>query len=391
MDRERVMNMVSPASGRKYSRTIAPLGLALVFLVLFSSAAVAGSAEQNTYVRLVIQGSQQLKKGDYQAARDSFYEALKYNDEDAAAHLGIGVASVHLKDDAEAERELNRAIALDAKSYGAYEWLGELYYRRDDLESAIAAWEQALTVDPSAEALKKRLERVRKEQKTEKDFSKDYTSHFQIKYEGSEQIETGRIVRNILEDAYSAVGRDLYYYPSGEIQVILYSAKQFQEVTDAPGWSGGVYDGKIRIPIGGIDKETPGLRKLLFHEYTHAVIRAITPRCPTWLNEGLAQYFEGRDIDSTQAGLLRKAVQSGKIPPLSSLEGSFTGLSGSQAVHAYLFSLSAVRFMVDTFGMYRVKTVLEELGAGSDTATAITRGILVSYEEFERAWKFSLE
>ena len=58
------------------------------------------------------------------------------------------------------------------------------------------------------------------------------------------------------------VGRGLSYYPDHEIQVILYSGQQFQEVTDAPGWSGGIYDGKIRIPIGGIEQETPGLRRL---------------------------------------------------------------------------------------------------------------------------------
>ena len=102
------------------------------------------------------------------------------------------------------------------------------------------------------------------------------------KYEGRERIETGKIVLRILEDAYGEVGRAFSHYPDQEIQVILYSDQQFQEVTDAPGWSGGVYDGKIRMPIGGIEKETPGLRRILYHEYTHAVVRDITKRCPTW-------------------------------------------------------------------------------------------------------------
>lgn len=173
--------------------------------------------------------------------------------------------------------------------------------------------------------------------------------------------------------------------------MILYSNQQFQDVTDAPGWSGGIYDGKIRIPIGGIEQETPGLRRLLYHEYTHAVVRAIAPRCPTWLNEGLAQYFEGREIDTRQREALRRIAQSGKLPALSSLEGSFTGLDGNQAVFVYLFSLSSVRYMIDSFGLYRVKNVLDELAIGADTGKAISSGIMLSYEEFQRGWKRSLE
>jgi hypothetical protein len=217
------------------------------------------------------------------------------------------------------------------------------------------------------------------------------TSHFLVKYEGREKIEAGRIVLRLLEDAYGSVGRGLSYYPDRELQVILYSGKQFQEVTDAPGWSGGIYDGKIRIPIGGIEQETPGLRNLLHHEYTHAVVRSITPNCPTWLNEGLAQYFEGRELDSSQKEALRRIARAGKLPSLPDLEGSFMGLANTQATYAYLFSLSSVRDMVDSFGMYRVKSVLEELGKGADTGKAVSSGIMISYEEFERGWKLSLE
>ncbi len=360
---------------------------------LFSSVLTvhAQTAEQNTYARFIKTGVEQIKKADYQGARDSFEEALRINDTAAEGHLGLGMAYFHLKDDRLAERELTRAIEISPKEFAAYQVLGELYYRKDDLESAASAWEKAVELSPSHADLRARLERIRREHKTEKDFNRDVTSHFLIKYEGREKIEAGRIVLRILEDAYGEVGRALQYYPSSEIQVILYSSRQFQEVTDAPGWSGGIYDGKIRIPIGGIEQETPGLRRLLYHEYTHAVVRAITPRCPTWLNEGLAQYFEGREVDARQREGLKRTSRTGKFPPLSNLEGSFTGFSGSEAGFAYLFSLSAVRHMIDQYGMYRVKIVLEELGQGAAAGKALNAGLLVSYEEFELGWKRSLE
>ncbi len=349
------------------------------------------TAEQNTYARHVKSGFENLKAKDYKSAQDSFEQALRHYDSDIAGHLGLGIAYFHLREDRLSERELLRAIELDPNESTTYQVIGELYYRKDELDSAVANWEKAAALNPLDTNLRARLERIRKEHKTEKDFNRDVTSHFLTKYEGREKIETGKIVLRILEDAYGMIGRGLSFYPSEEMQVILYSDRQFREVTDAPGWSGGIYDGKIRIPIAGIEQETPGLRRLLYHEYTHAVVHAITRRCPTWLNEGLAQHFDGREINSAMREALGQAARAGKLPSLSSLEGSFMGLAGSQAGHAYLFSLSAVKYMIDDFGMYRLKMALEELASGADAGKAIGNALLVSYEEFERGWKRSLE
>jgi Tfp pilus assembly protein PilF len=212
----------------------------------------AQSAEQNTYRRLVKTGSDLLNQGDPRAARDVLEEALRYVSGDAAAHLGLGIAYYQLNDDGAAERELRQTLELNPREKTAYRVLGELAYRKDDLESAAANWDRSLEIDPSDSALKAKVERIRREHRTEKDFSRDVASHFSVKYEGRERIEAGRIILRILEDAYGEVGRALSYYPDHEIAVILYSSQQFQDVTDAPGWSGGIYDGKIRIPIGGI-------------------------------------------------------------------------------------------------------------------------------------------
>lgn len=366
----------------------------IVLAVFFGTApfsVFAQTAEKNTAERYVLSGYEHLQAKKFKAAAESFENALNYNDGDAGAHLGLGTAYFYLREDRLSERELNRAAELDPRRSTVYQLLGELAYRRDDIESAVVSWKKAAELDPSNAAVRARLERIQREQRTEKDFNRDVTSHFLIKYEGREKIEAGRIVLRILEDAYGEIGRALSYYPSAEIQVILYSGRQFREVTEAPGWSGGIFDGKIRIPIGGIEEETPGLRRLLYHEYTHAAVRSLTPRVPTWLNEGLAQYFEGREIDQEQRETLKSIAQAGKLPSLKHLEGSFTGLSGSQAAYAYLFSLSAVSFLVDEHGLYRIKGMLDELAGGADTGKALSSAYSLSCEEVDRAWKRSLE
>jgi Tfp pilus assembly protein PilF len=369
----------------------------ILFLVLLSVVLPAAapaqppSAEVNTYQRYLQTGADRLNQRDFRGARDAFEEALRYYDTDAEVYLGLGIAYFHLKEDEHAVRALRQALERNPREKRAYQVLGDLAYRSDDLEGAASSWERALEIDPGDEALKARLARIRREHHAEKDFSREVTSHFSVKYEGRERIEAGRIVLRILEDAYSEVGRQLSFYPDHEVAVILYSGEQFRDVTDAPGWSGGIFDGKIRLPIGGIERESPGLRRLLYHEYTHAVIRSITPRVPAWLNEGVAQYCEGREIDSSVRGQLRALARQGKLPSLKSLEGPFLGLGGAQANAAYLLSLSAVRHMGDQFGFYRVRMVLDELGAGADISRAINNALLVSYEDFERGWKRSLE
>jgi len=365
--------------------------IAVLLLTAFVEEAYPQTPEQNTALRYVKAGMEYMRTGNYREARDSFVEAVRYNDLDSTAHLGLGIAYFQLRDDSSAEQELMRAVQISPNDATAYQFLGELAYRRDDLETSVTFWEKAVALNPSADRLRERLERIKKEHRTEKDFNRDVTSHFLIKYEGREKIEIGRIVLSILEDAYGDIGRALSYYPDRDIPVILYSSQQFQDVTEAPGWSGGLFDGKIRIPIGGIERETPGLRKTLYHEYTHAVVRNLTRHCPTWLNEGLAQYFEGRDINADQRNLLRQIVQTGNLPPLSSLEGSFTALSTNDAMVAYLLSLSSVRYMIDSFGIYRVRTILDELATGATMNKAISNSILLSADEFERGWKLSLE
>jgi len=59
-------------------------------------------------------------------------------------------------------------------------------------------------------------------------------------------------------------------------------------------------------------------------------------------------------------------------------------LGGEQAVFAYLFSLSSVRYMIDSYGMYRVEGVLEELASGADIGKAINNIIMLSYQNHRR-------
>ena len=48
-------------------------------------------------------------------------------------------------------------------------------------------------------------------------------------------------------------------------------------------------------------------------------------------------------------------------------------------------------YLVDRYGMYRARMVLDELSSGADPSRAVNNALLISLQEFERGWKRSLE
>ena len=77
------------------------------------------------------------------------------------------------------------------------------------------------------------------------------------------------------------------------------------------------------------------------------MVANVAPRgVPTWLHEGLAQYFEGDDV----AAARRRVAKNGVIP-LRYLEGSFSQLTAPQATLAYNESLVIVAQLFQRPGM----------------------------------------
>jgi hypothetical protein len=150
----------------------------------------------------------------------------------------------------------------------------------------------------------------------------------------------------------------------------------------------GAFDGRIKIPAGGVTKRRPSLKRRSFTNTHVALVKRISKGSPEWLNEGLAQYEEGRDI-SGYADYLKNVASTGKVR-LKHLEGSFMGLDTQSASLAYLISLSATSYIIRDFGVFSVKRLLEKLGEGMTMDEAVQASLYLSYEELEKSWLDSL-
>lgn len=224
-----------------------------------------------------------------------------------------------------------------------------------------------------------------REEEIHRGFVEEGTGHFTIRFDGYEDRDVYRDVLDILEEAYRDVGKALSYYPDQEITVYLYTKEQFSDITRSPSRSGAIYDGSIRLPIRNYKRNLEALKRILYHEYSHAVIHRISGgRAPTWLNEGLAQYLEGGDNRDKVMAARAIVKKAGTFLPLDKLDGSFMGLSDKQASLAYAESYLAVRYLVEKYGIYSIKRLLEELSAHGDTAKVLKDTLYLSYDDLQK-------
>ena len=141
---------------------------------------------------------------------------------------------------------------------------------------------------------------------------------------------------------------------------MLYTGEQFRDITRAPSWAAGAYDGVIRVPTRGALDRREELERVLSHEFTHALIRTLAARgVPAWLNEGLATALEGSNL----AWAERQTAAQPPVP-LSLLTSGFGRLTGAQAPLAYATSALAARRLLNEAGGFAVASLLRDLGDG---------------------------
>ena len=279
-----------------------------------------------------------LDSGDPARASKLFAAALAKEPDQPALLLGAGVAAHMLGRSKEASVPLRRALDLDPHLTPASILLGQIAYSDGNVAEAIKIYEKALTHAPNHPHLTTKLKAWRADVDASTGFTERRFDRFRVMFQGHADNVLAARATEILEAAFWRIGKALGTYPSEPVVVMLYTEQQFRDITQAPTWAGGLYDGRIRVPAAGAVQSPQLFERVLVHELTHALIARIAPRgVPTWLHEGLAQHFEGDD-----AAAARRRVEKIGVIPLKYLETSFSRLPAAQASLAYDQSLVIV-------------------------------------------------
>ncbi|MBI5136027.1 MAG: hypothetical protein HZA24_01690 [Nitrospirae bacterium] len=305
-------------------------------------------------------GWRAYREAHYEDAAGHFQAAVDGGPADAL--FGLALSWHRLGKDGEALLMAHQAAAALPDQASPLRLLGELLRADGDLGGAVEAWERAQTLDfdPTLAPL---LETARHDLNTDRRFFLGETRHFRARFEGPAQGYLAERVLDMLEEAYSSVGLALGYYPDGMIEAILYTEQAFRDVTRSPQWAGGIYDGRVRLPISGADQDPASLRRVVTHEYVHAALASLLGRrhIPTWLHEGVALNLEQSQLERWARDIL---ARGGDTVPLNTIAGSFMGLSAERADRAYAQSYVLVRSLIARFGMFRLADLLNRVDDG---------------------------
>ncbi|HXD75797.1 MAG TPA: tetratricopeptide repeat protein [Vicinamibacterales bacterium] len=320
-----------------------------------------------------------LSRGDARGAADIFKRALASDPNNAQLHFGAASAAFADRRDDDAKSELDRALGIDGKLATAQKLLGQVLHRKGDLLGAIRSYETLLLNTPGDAAVSATLDRWRREFDLQLRMQQTYGDHFAVSFDGPAVEEMATRAVGSLNRAFDRICSVLNTYPTTTIPVVLYSTQQFTDITRAPSWAAGAYDGTIRIPMRGALDDEAEFDRVLAHEFTHALIHTLsTPAIPTWLNEGLATALETDTLEWAE-----KTVAASQQVPLSVLRRGFGQLSGAQARLAYATSALAVRRMLQEAGGFAVANLIRDLGDGVDFDTAFSHRIQRSFDDFQ--------
>jgi tetratricopeptide (TPR) repeat protein len=327
-----------------------------------------------------------VSKGDTDAAIDHYRQALSFAPDNLGLLLNLAVLYLRANQFTTALDTLEHArrVMPDSSSVAPdiAKLLGWAYYGANKMDRAVEEWKlaQRLRPDPEVESA---LEKAQRDKAEEESYREGETVHFALKYNGGATPDLARGILRTLEEDFRDLESQLDFSPPEQIGVILYTEQSFADITRAPSWAGAINDGRIRIPVQGLSSVTPELGRVLKHELTHSFVgQKSHGRAPTWLQEGVAQYMEGRRSAST--GALLDEANQGLVPTLGALEGSWMGLSASSAAMAYAWSLAVVESIVQSGGMSDISRLLDRVGSAPSTEDAVRDTLHSDYSDLQQ-------
>ena len=129
---------------------------------------------------------------------------------------------------------------------------------------------------------------------------------------------------------------------------------------------------------GGLQTRQVNWKSVMWHEYCHVVTLNLTNnKMPRWLSEGISVYEEiqrDRRWGQHMNPRYREFVLEGGLVPVGELSGAFLNPpSGEHLEFAYYESALVVEYLVDRFGLEKLKAILKDLGEGVEMYAALTK------------------
>ena len=325
------------------------------------------------------EGNAALTAREFETAALRFYEVMKAEPDAVGPRIGYAAAEMALGRDAMALPVILDGLAHDPGSADLHEVFGVLRDREERVEDALASWREAFRLAPS-DRLRERIVKAERELSAGRDYAYSAAAHFTLRYDGALDQDLVAQLTDFLEDRFRDLTGSYRHSPSQSITVLLYPQQAFHDVTQAGSEIAGLYDGKIRVPMGGLKKLDPEAKRVLTHELAHAIVASKTRgNCPRWLHEGLAQSAEPRTLKRSDVIVLKRTVRADSAATWP--DQAFT----------YPAALSFTRFLEERRGFDLLIVLLGRLGDGETPDAAFSALYSATFAELAANWAESLQ
>jgi hypothetical protein len=234
---------------------------------------------------------------------------------------------------------------------------GVAAWRADDSRQALEYWRTSLDMAPSPE-VEKLYHQVEREAKGDQSNERLYGMRVLLRYESSAvPTEIARQMTAVLDQEFTRISQALGCTAEERVIAIVQSRDAYRKSTDTAEWSGGQFDGKIRVPVFDPQVLDKTMLRSLAHETAHACLTMLG-HWPAWLHEGIAQKLSGDSLNAAQMKKLADLARQGKLPRLGNLKQDWSRMDTDHAAEAYALSLAAVELFWQESGEDGVRTLL---------------------------------
>ncbi len=213
-------------------------------------------------------------------------------------------------------------------------------WRNDEPRSALDYWRRSLDLhpDPQLDALYRKVER---ESAGDRSSGHMVGMRILLRYEpGQVTEEVARSMLLALDAEYSRISSQLGCGTRERIAAIVQSRDAYYRTTGAAVWSGGQYDGRIRVALMDNDGISAQTRRAFAHELVHACLASLGS-WQAWLHEGLAQKLSGDALEPAEWDRIRPSIEAGQFPPLERLGDALRTAGTDRARAIYAIALRA--------------------------------------------------
>ncbi|RJP60414.1 MAG: hypothetical protein C4541_04110 [Candidatus Auribacter fodinae] len=300
-----------------------------------------------------------------------------------------GIEYLSINDISSAEEKFQFALMKIPHHTKALFYLGNIAFNKHQLPKAKIYWDELAKTGESDELFQQLYDRLNREYAIYDSLDAKNSDIFAIHHDNTIPEKRLREITSYLKKAYDTIGAKFSYYPESTVVIILTEPDSFFISTDVPHFAGGLYDGKIHIPVDNKNLLPGGaesLEHVIFHEYTHLVVHRISEHnVPLWLNEGIAEYFSR---EKPEYAYLKKALLKNSYFPFHALNNAIRNPSNIEKILlAYEESCFIVAFIIDKYGLDKLHRILALFGEQLSNDEVFKSVLSMSFAEFEDAWK----